>query len=226
MGLDDIMINVDVQVLLGVLGSVPLVSLVVLLRPFGCGHWLELGASMLSVCCYVVVCYGASALMWFRGHAGLGGVIDVVEVHVLLGVLGSFKRLSRFSISLDAVCDVLLGCWFWLGVALFCFDWNGVVLFCYATGLLFLLCVVLCTVYMTVHVNSLPADVNGFSTTLLSCWLLATASLLDFSFISWFLVLSAGPACCLCWTVTAMFIYGARISPANELELLRYCFGE
>ncbi|CAK9145036.1 unnamed protein product [Ilex paraguariensis] len=141
---------------------------------------------------------------------GLGGVIDVVEVYVLLGVLGSFKRLPWFSISLDAVCDVLLGCWVkanpcWpssssfgfpaiggAGLVLHCFVLTGMVL-CYAVGLIFLLCAVLCTVYVTIHVNSLPvaadafrsaADADGFSTTLLSCWLLAAASLLDFSWIS------------------------------------------
>ncbi|CAK9183119.1 unnamed protein product [Ilex paraguariensis] len=175
---------------------------------------MSLGASVLSVCCYVAVCYGAGALLWFGGHVvialpipsfwssplllvctvkGLGGVIDVVEVYVLLGVLGSFKRLPWFSISLDAVCDVLLGCWFWgrvfpagAGLVLHYSVLTGMVL-CYAVGLLFLLCAVLCTVYVTVHVNSLPiaadafcsaADADGFSTTLLSCWLLAAASLL------------------------------------------------
>ncbi|CAK9178407.1 unnamed protein product [Ilex paraguariensis] len=168
----------------------------------------------LGVIALLVPPFWSSPLLLVCTVKGLGDVIDVVEVHVLLGVLGSFKRLPWFSISLDAVCDVLLGCWFWgrvfpadgfpaiggSGLVLHCSVLTGMVL-CYAAGLLFLLCVVLCTVYVTVHVNSLPvaadafcyaADVDEFSTTLLSCWLLAAASLLDFS---WILALSHGFWC-------------------------------
>ncbi|CAK9169938.1 unnamed protein product [Ilex paraguariensis] len=150
------------RVLLGVLGS----ELFYCLSSVGRRSFVCF-AVVLGVIDLPVPHFWSSPLLLVCTVKGLGGVIDVVEVHVLLGVLGSFKRLPWFSISLDAVCDVLLGCWFWGRV--------------FPAGLLFLLCAVLCTVYVTVHVNSLPADADGFSTTLLNCWLLAAASLLDFS---------------------------------------------
>ncbi|CAK9147582.1 unnamed protein product [Ilex paraguariensis] len=157
------------------------------------GLRLVVGAfpSWVLLCCQ-------SAAMWLCAMVqGLGGVIDVVEVHVLLGVLGSFKRLPWFSISLDAVCDVLLGCWVkanpcWpssssfgfpiiggAGLVLHCSVLTGMVL-CYAARLLFLLCAVLCTV----HVNSLPVAADAFCFAIF--WILSSMELIFCWFTSSF----------------------------------------